>query len=496
MINFKLKTKIFIIILILLTTTNFSHSFCNPNNEQNFEEIIDYSDLDWDDIDDQEFRSPCDPIDLECLLEAAQNFSDPVWKLTKPPKGRDVLYLIPHKLLAIEYGGIICNIFYNSTNNMNYMLDEIINLDANKQAFECFIEALNKELSSKEISSLIPLFKKSSIQERKAGLLLQGGFFSGPFIFQINTSLQFSERNFWLNKKDQAEIKNILAQDGYSLETKEFYKYKIGLGDTRLKTGLNTLNMSNIVLDLGFEGIIPTSIISNIPHLKSYNIDFENYEKSLICVLNSIRDNMITPRLGNYGHLGLGCYAEAKVSLFHDSIHWWNRVSFDNFFVAKEDRLISSKQTMPSPKEDFQYFNNNILLPYLGGNPEPATEFLKQFLFPPAYRVTVKPGGIFTFVSAFTFSIAKKWNIGTGYDFYFQQAEKFTAIHNDVSPSSLLLKNAALPSSYQHKIFAEATHIKKHKRWDSNLGIGGDYTISSKRMGKDWTIFLRIGASF
>jgi hypothetical protein len=26
--------------------------------------------------------------------------------------------------------------------------------------------------------------------------------------------------------------------------------------------------------------------------------------------------------------------------------------------------------------------------------------------------------------------------------------------------------------------------------------LGGDYTISSDNMGHDWTIFLRIGASF
>jgi len=388
------------------------------------------------------------------------------------------------------------NLFYNYTDNMAFTLEEILNLDNNKEAFDAFIGVLNKELSSKESSSLMPLFKKSSIQERKAGALIQFGFFTGPFIFQLNSSLQFSERNFWLSKKDQEHIKSLFAADEKTLDTKEFYKYKVGMGDTRIKLGLNTLNMSNFVMDVGFEGIIPTSRISSIPKLKNYNIDFDDFEKSLVEALRSIRDNLITPRLGNGGHTGLGCYIETKVDLFHDSIHWWNRLSFDNFFVAQEDRLIASKQTMKAPKKDPANFTYIFTQYKFFNNPGPATEFIKQFIFPPVSRVTVQPGGILNFVSAVTFSIGRKWNIGGGYDFFFQEAESFDAIHEDVDPSSLRTEAASLPSSYQHKIFAEINYIKKRNSWNLNLGLGGDYTVSSKKMGDDWTIFLRIGASF
>ena len=491
---FKTLTSVFFLLCLILNITTSKLKCSDPD----FEEIIDYSNIDWDELDELDLnttRNP-DPINLEQLLVAAQQLNGPIWNYTKPPKGRDVLYLIPHKLLAIEYGGVVLNLFYNYTDNMAFTLDEILNLDNNERAFNTFIQAIKAELSAQEASSLMPLFKKSSIQERKGGGLIQFGFFTGPFIFQLNTSIQFSERNFWLNKKDREHIKSLFADTGDSLDTKEFYKYKIGMGDTRIKFGLNTLNMSNFVMDVGFEVIIPTSRISSIPRLKNYNIDLNNFDTGLVEALRSIRDNLITPRLGNGGHTGLGCYLETKVDLFHDSIHWWNRLSFDNFFVAQEDRLIASKQTMPSPQKDpasfleiyNQYRNFN--------NPGPATEFIKQFIFPPAYRVTVQPGGILNFVSAVTFGIGRKWNIGGGYDFFFQEAEKFDAIHEDVDPSSLRIEAAALPSSYQHKIFAEVNYIKKQNHWDLNLGLGGDYTISSKRIGEDWTIFLRIGASF
>jgi hypothetical protein len=201
-------------------------------------------------------------------------------------------------------------------------------------------------------------------------------------------------------------------------------------------------------------------------------------------LLKSVRDNLITPQLGNYGHFGLGCFFESKIDMFHNSIHLWNRISFDNLFSAKEDRLIPSIKTIDSPAD--VDWNNN----------EQVTKFIKEYIFPPAYRVTLKPGDIINFVTSLSFEIGKYWNVGFGYDFYNQQKEIFQKIDTTEDINSLRIEDAASPNAEQHKIFAQGNYIKKQKNWDLILGFGGDYTLASKNLGHDWTIFLRAGASF
>ena len=485
----------------ILSETHFD-SKMNLNFETNinadFEEVIDYSDFNFDDLDNLETRADNTNINLIDLLEATSKIKAPLWEITKPPRGRDVLYLIPQKLNSIEYGGLVFNIFYNYTNDMSMRPGDIFNIEINQEALTSFIEILNSSLTSQEASSVIPLFRNFTLQERKAGALIQGGFYTGPFIFQLNTSLLLAERNFWLTQKDQDKLKNIFATTGDTLETKEFYKTKFGMGDTRLKLGLNTLNMSNFQMDVGLEGIIPTSIISSIPRLQSYSLDLLNFEKDLPDVLYSMRDNLLNPRLGNGGHFGLGCYVETKIDLFHDSIQLWNRISFDNLFTAEEDRLILSKQTIAPPADNFAQFQENIINPLvINGDAGPATEFIKQYVFPPPYRVSVKPGAIFNFVLNATWSIAKTVGLGVGYDFYGQQKEQINKVYTqDVDPSSLRLEDAASESVQQHKIFGEINYTKQQNNWKLVTALGGDFTFSAKNMGKDWTIFVRIGAAF
>ncbi len=491
----------------LLLYSNNETQFVN-NNDHTLDSNLDldddfYSDIDFDDPDFfiTTKQISLDPGLIRAIVEdIGITINSPLWKHTKPPKGRDVLYLIPNRLLAIEYGGIVTNLFFNYTEKMNFSPNETLKLDPNQETLDKIMEYLNDALSSKEASSLVPLFKKLTIQERRVGALVQTGFNAGPFVFQLNTSLQLSERNFWMSLKDQTRIEEIFEEFEGTFDNKEMYKIKYGLGDTRLKAGLNTLNMSNFQLDLGLEGILPTSKISSIPTIKEYNIDLDNFEDTIHNVLRSIRDHLITPRLGNGGHFGLGAYLETKLDLFHNTIHLWNRISFDNLFSAEEGRLIPSKVTIPAPglsTEDPNPFIANIMEPLDDGNPEPATEFIKQYLFPPAYKVQVKPGGILNFVSSITFDLSKKLFLGIGYDFYLQQKETFGDIYTKhVDKSSLAIKDAESDQTNQHKIFAEINYLKKQKHGDLNLGFGGDYTISSKHIGHDWTIFIRLGSSF
>ncbi|MCF7799743.1 hypothetical protein K9L05_02960 [Candidatus Babeliales bacterium] len=504
----KTKKKLFlsfIFIIFISTVCIFSQdNFDNNNSNNNIEDInldLENIDINLDEIknlnDQISIQTKANPNILVNLIDVVANIQTPLWSNTKPPKGRDALYLIPVKLTAIEYGGILLNLFFNNTNKMDFSIDEALKLTDNQAAIDALEKVISdlmqENMTSGEVSSVIPLFKKISIQERKAGALLQAGFITGPFTFQLNTSFQVAERNFWLSFKDQEQLANMFQGDGTTFNIDEAYILKYGMGDTRLKAGLNTLNMSSFKLDLGLEGILPTSLISNVPHLKGYNINLENFENTFPDVLRSVRDNLLYPRLGNGGHFGLGCYTEGKLDLFHSLIQVWLRASFDNLFAAKEDRLIASKQTLTTPIAITDLLDEKTM-----------TKFLKEFVFPPAYKVTVKPGGIFSFILAPTVNISKHWNIGFGYDYYSQQQEYFESVTDttakdddpDIQASSLRIEDAEQPFSSQHKIFLEANYIKKYKKTDFNFGFGGDYTIASHNMGQDWTLFLRFGTSF
>jgi hypothetical protein len=307
------------------------------------------------------------------------------------------------------------------------------------------------------------------------------------FKIEIDSSLQFSERNLWLNKSDQARIKEMFTGTDETFDDHELYKTKFGLGDTRIKLGLNSLNMPNFQVDVGFEGIIPTSNLSTDPKLNEYyNINLDNFINDMPYLLRNIRDNLITPQLGNYGHFGLGCFFESKIDFLHNNLHLFTRASFDNLFAAKEYRLIPSKQTIFPP----------IRLNDLQDNPEFLTEFIKEYVFPPAYQVLISPGDIINFVAAINYDTNNHWTLGFGYDYYNQQKEKFERIYTTEDISTLRTEAAIAPAAIQHKLFFQANHTKKQKNWDLILGLGGDYTIAAQNIGQDWTIFLRIGASF
>ncbi len=475
--------KNFFTLLITMFLLNTSVTKIHSMDFDDFD--FDSMDIDLDMLEDFGSVPTRAPEDLfNKLIEVIELIETPLWNKTKPPKGRDTLYLIPHRISSLEYGGLIFNLFFNFTDKMGFSIKEVLKLDENKDALDKFTKALISELKPEEASSLIPLFKKLTIKEVKLGGLMQLGFTTGPFRIEIDSSLQYSARGFWLDKKDQARIAEMFYDADSTFDDKELYKTTFGMGDTRVKVGLNSLNMSNFQIDVGLEGIVPTSKLSTGDRFKQYEINYDNFQNDIPDILRSIRDNLLTPQLGNNGHYGLGCYVETKIDIFHNTLHLWNRASFDNLFSAKENRLIPSKQTIDQV-EVWRLID-----------PEYATLFIKEYIFPPSYRVSVQPGDVINFVSTLSFKIGKRWNFATGYDYYHQQEEQFETIYTTEDISSLKIKDAISNSATQHKIFAETNYIQKQKGWDLILGVGGDYTVSSKNLGHDWTIFARLGMAF
>jgi hypothetical protein len=503
------------LLILVIVLFGFFNSRCDEMVDLGFDNsssrgIEDYMGLDEISLDSiEQFESDnkdltrMDDFELKTAARYFSQFEAPLWNNTKAPAGRDILYHIPYKISSIQYGGIAANIFLNVTNKMQVSSKSLVNFDQEivKSMFELFLQPIPAD----EVSSLIPLLGHITIQERKFGALIQGGLTKGFFNIQLHTSLLMAERNFWLTPHDQDEVEKIMLQyrSDTTFDESEMYIIRYGLGDTRLKVGCNTLNMTDFQTDLGFEFIIPTSRLSHNTKLNAnpddlfaqlvtenqQDIDNEKLQESMGNLLRGVRDYLIDPQLGN-GYFGVGGYIESKFDIFHNLAHIWVRASYDKLFPATEDRLFMYNVTMqPSdlvadgvgPKE----LRNGLM-----------QTFVKQYVFPTAFKAEVYPGGIFNFVLALS-ALVKHVNLALGYDLYAQQRERIRQLYNTTeSLQSLVVDEAETDSILQNKIFAEATYVKNLRRTDIGVGLGGDVAVSSKGLGDDWTVYLKIAGTF
>lgn len=518
MIMIKLSLKKLIGVLgICISSTFFLQLVAEDSHEKSVHssssfssshlDFFDYG-VDLSDLEEYERNHPIDfrstnlnPGDLiQPLIDA--NITSPLINKTQAPLGRDILYLLPHKITALERGGLALYYFFNMTNRMHFTVRDLFDEETIDQIVQNLL-AFPLPESIAEFSSLIPLFKKITIQERKTGILGQFGWVYGPLMLQIHTSILLGERNFWLSKSDQRAVRQIIVritgQEGDALDESEFYRISVGLGDTRLKAGLNTINMPNFQMDIGLEGIIPTSEIftpvtlrTNVHNIIEPEVSINMIQDNALPVLLNIRDYLVKPRLGNNGHFGFGCFVESKIGIFHDLAQLWMRLSYDKLLPAKEDRLIMNRKTV-----DQQDLKNALDDPDKFRDAALLNSYFEEYVFPPAYTVMVHPGGVFNFISSVSFDV-KRLRYALGYDFYAQQKERIKDIYGaDVKLDQVRYEDAVSGLKQQHKIFSELLY--KFKTSGSNamsLGMGGDYTISSKEIGRDWTVYLKFIASF
>lgn len=449
----------------------------------------------------------------------------PLWISTKKPIGRDLLYSFPQKIMVD--GGITTSLFLNVTDRMpvsvnslfgNSLEEKFVKDDDGNLTPVGFIPLLrmlldgatgdledvaNPETLSRDIVTMLPLLRNITIQAYKTGLWWQGGMALGPFMLQLQTSLQVAIRNFWLGSQDREDVAQIMAQhfQGSDFDYSELYQIRAGLGDTRFKVGLNTVNMTNFKLDVGGELILPTSLFAGDPRLKTDTdlvvepdpIPREEFVSNMTTVLQGIRDYLLAPQLGNAGHFGTGIYLESKVDLFHELAQLWMRVSYDYLFTAEEDRLFLFKTTRTT--QDLENLSGDE-----DRRPETAlvvNEYLQQYLFPSSFRCDVLPGGVFNAIISVSTTM-NRWRFGMGYDFYAKKPERIRRLKNtSVSMNDLdISKGIADKSMHQHKIFSESLYTISSKKTYMAVGWGSDFTLASRNIGSDWTFYLKFVASF
>jgi len=485
------KTYLKIIVLFLALILNSTvETICSQDS---YDEILEREHLNFDDtnlsndFDNDETKNIKVPASENSnLQELAFFLSDyvkqPLWSNTRPPAVRDVLYLMPYKPTSEKNKSFSVNIFYNETPHMKVSVGSIIQDGAinDKDA----ILDLAGLYDTQARASVIPLFKKVSLQERRIGALLQSDFKRGPLTANINTSLLLDERNCWLSKNPRTKLLDILGYKEKDIPIEEFYKLKVGIGDTKLGLDIKIIDKSNTSLNVGIQTTIPTSRLSYKP---KYNVnidsvgntsDIDEFTESMLAITRNIRNYLLNPRFGNGGHFGFGFYTEAQTKILKDQAQIWTRLSFDTLFAAHEDRLFFFKQTQVP---------ENL-------NPgQDAFNYLKQYVLPTSFTSQVHPGCIFNFTLAANTDVGKtKWT--GGYNFYAQEKERIKKIINSqVNLSDLKVSATEALQVLQHKIFVEAMY---RNRLPFGLGVGLDGTILSSGIGKDWTLYIKFSGSF
>lgn len=418
----------------------------------------------------------------------------PLWKNTRIPRGRDVLYLFPNDCRFNTSNKLQFSYFFNKTSNIHPSLSGLLDLNINPndamdiiEEFLPFIQT-GQEVSAQEIFNMLPLFGKISVQERRVGLYAQKVFTYQYGEIEINTSpFVFAERNFWLNQRDR-NIVDELGQKmfpGEKLQESKFVRMRFGPGDTRIKCGLKPLDFSAIKAVAGASLILPTGSIGHRTRFNPIMIDGPELIQLSYNALANIRDYLLDAHLGNAGHIGLGVYGKSTVSLFKNLADLCVEVSYDNIFEGREDRLILYKKTM-NPDQLVNLPNDVAAF-------EALQTFVPEYLVPMPFTCKVQPGNIFNFSSGIHFGI-KNWHWLWGYNYYLQQREKLTRIYNTDDIDKILVSDAEMPAAHQHKLFWETSYTKPLRTTDLMISWGANFTVRSSGLGHDWTSYLRVGA--
>jgi hypothetical protein len=192
-------------------------------------------------------------------------------------------------------------------------------------------------------------------------------------------------------------------------------------------------------------------------------------------------------------------------------VQLWFRSSYDVLFPNEEERLFMFRQTL-KPSDMKSVGSGGLLTnPTDGGavkgdpayeartaaNDRVVTQFVREYVFPSSFKASVFPGGVTNVVLAASVDFTKRWRGVVGYDFYAQREEQIKKLHNTtVELSELRVEDARTPGMLQHKIFSEIFYHNKKEKSDLGIGVGGDLTVASQRIGDDWTVYLKVAMSF
>lgn len=454
----------------------------------------------------------------------AQNF----FLGTNPVQSRSLLDL-PSTGLDLTINDDNCrqfslNFFYNQTSKMKYRCNsacigsyiDITNPDILADLDEDLLNAFG--ISSDDVLDLLLRANPFSLQERRAGFMINYNHRIRRGVFGLNVPLYYFERNFFLSEAEQEVIAAApifqkfgpLTSDADALNAyglKNLASDQIGFGDLRLNGYYIFKDSEKHYGTIGGVLTIPTAFaitkhvfcgkycktaprpLFNLVELAGYDFpptgeQLEAIQNTLYqystCVLHQLTANLCYTSLGNYHHVTIGPRFEYDYKI---RPYWGVKIYSDiqYFCPAHEKRFYIPIKNPADFTDAVRDYDNAALA-------EENLLFLSQqitdFLFPKCIDTKVSPGFLVN-LSAATWFKTKRTNIEFGYNFWRQSTEK---IHLACKQDRPYYVNRGVKSgAYENKFYARFLVKMPEHCGGLHVGFYGDYTFQSYNIGKDFT---------
>lgn len=388
-----------------------------------------------------------------------------------------------------------------------------------------------------DVSTIFQTLQKGFIEERKAGLMLQGFHFWDHADFRWFTPIYWRERNFFINEVDQEELAEqfgrLTKKDQNTFAENNLISDTLGLGDTRAELQFHIQPFECSDARIGVMLTLPTAWewATGIKGSK-FRIDATQPQIDFCSLFNLLQEAIVDPDpvtqaqlfneintrlsaffldaldrlsatvlqapLGNGKHFGLGVVFrnQTRLSLFlpfdwADNIYWKSRLSAEVLFAQTETRTFIKKN---DPEQFAQRdFNDpaqaNSNLYFL------QQKFIDR-LIPVGVKTRIKPSFILRSTSRFCYQ-GERFGFTFGSDWWVRTREHLSRLQeSDKFVRSLDLQKAQGTFAIQSKMFGGIAVKFEDGNKDWFLSINADYTTFNRGIGHDYTTTLLLEVNF
>lgn len=442
--------------------------------------------------------------------------------------------------------------FFNQTGKMFFTkhspyIDSYVSLDHKSP-----LQQLNiSEFSDISISSVIGLFKKVKIQERRGGLLMRAAKKCKNWSLECSTPLYYLEHNYILTEREILDIQqsDVFARDNSGAHCDRDSAEKIvrkfvvsdscGIGDTQIRLRHHAINKKNLKTTVGLQATLPTAwsfgrgligshftkrlcrptidlkhIVSlaisqpDDPTPRAIALDF------MVAASDWLSAMALETSLGNNHHAGFGLFLESLWNI-ERRVYLETQASVEYLLPATEIRPFI-KQKNPDD------FNRQTFLSHSDGYSDsaPDSEEQKKFaallrkdvaflnrqsvdlFFPPRLHAKVVPGFIaqitiephFVVKKCFTQECCSTWDCGIGYDLWYQHHERIKRITGNGLP--VKISQALRSRAYQGTVFGTIDYQRTRPKTAWSCGLRGEAVATTSGIGRFFTVEAHFAIEF
>jgi len=359
----------------------------------------------------------------------------------------------------------LTSLFLEKDKTENKFFQKYLNLrsvefiEAIENTFSLIKEFLGKTSSTDfNVDQILELISQSYVEQRIAAVPFFISRTWKNWCFRCASSLEYSEKNFFLTENEKQmliEELDLGQSSDESFTKRHLVSDQIGMTDIRIEAEKMLIKGLYHSTHIGFYTVLPTAfplkkgIFGTIFRQPStfppfdfnllfnffINQDTESaidfFSQFFLDAADRLAADLLTTRLGNFPHISLGVYIRMKSrlsSLFNnkyaDYVIFKNHIEFEyltpatqkNFYVTKTD-----------PNE-FNQFN----IPQILSDEDPvrvaeAVNFIERKIvenfFLRAFKTFVQPGIHFRWSSVIIFALTEKSKIIVGSDYFYKSRD-------------------------------------------------------------------------